>query len=526
MELTKKTSLLSDSRFPAFIRGNPEFDMLRRFTQSYFESLEEEGKASHEISYARENSDVDSTTTKFLDRFYEMLCPEMPKAIKSDKRLLLKHSRELYQKKGTPDSFKLLFRVVFNETINLKYPNENILRASDGIWTQPVAIHVVIGNTPSATVLGLSNKEIICNNDTGIVRNIIRQVRQLDDNTYEFRIDKQKNTRFYANNTVKIGNISGIVVPCVNNIIIIKAGRKFKQGQLIKVDIGDGTGTLAKVNSVDSLGGIKSIKIIKFGLGYTSSFSLTVSPSTSGVADNYVPPEISGAVLPITDSMSGFSEYGSITKTGKLGPEFDYFLDDYVEIDYTASVVRQFSGVTSIPDNTTGITDADYAILNVTVDALLTYPGFWLNNRGKISDPLICLPDNNFYQDFSYVIQSSVPQSQYVELVKNIIHPAGMKMFSDLLLSIDIDVSSTIISVDRSQLRIHINDILDVAESINSDINKELSNIVLTNDVVNKETYKTNSDYIVPSETNGYFSGDYAGGPYSIVTSGAVIVLS
>jgi len=525
MELTKKTSLLSDSRFPAFIRGNPEFDMLRRFTQSYFESLEEEGKASHEISYARENSDVDSTTTKFLDRFYEMLCPEMPKAIKSDKRLLLKHSRELYQKKGTHDSFKLLFRVVFNETINLKYPNENILRASDGIWTQPVAIHVVIGNTPSATVLGLSNKEIICNNDTGIVRNIIRQVRQLDDNTYEFRIDKQKNTRFYANNTVKIGNISGIVVPCANNITIIKAGRKFKQGQLIKVDIGDGTGTLAKVNSVDSLGGIKSIKIIKFGLGYTSSFSLTVSPSTSGVADNYVPPEISGAVLPITDSMSGFSEYGSITKTGKLGPEFDYFLDDYVEIDYTASIIRQFSG-TTIPPDVSGITEEDYAILNVSVDSLLVYPGFWLNSRGKLSDPLICIQDNEFYQDFSYVIQSSVPQSQYGELVKKIIHPAGMKMFSDLLLDIDIDISNAVATVDGSKINIYLNDIVDAPDTKHFDINKALSNTVVPNDDHTKVISKIYSDTATPSEFSGYFSGDYVEESYSVIDDVFDLVLS
>ena len=41
MSLIKKTSILSDSRFPSFIRGNPEFDMLRRFIKSYFESIEE-----------------------------------------------------------------------------------------------------------------------------------------------------------------------------------------------------------------------------------------------------------------------------------------------------------------------------------------------------------------------------------------------------------------------------------------------------------------------------------------------------
>ena len=267
MTLKKKTSLLSDSRFPAFIRDNPEYDMLRRFLQSYFESLEQEGGASFEINNARENSDVDTTTESYLLRMFQELCPNLPKNIISDKRFLLKHSRELYEKKGTPDSFKMLFRILFNEFISLKYPNENILRASDGIWNQPVSMQVHMSG-PVNDVLSLVNQEITAINGSGVVRNFIRQIRHLGDSVYEIVIDKQKNLQFFVNDVVSSNGMTGYILPSPTKIEILKAGKKFTPGQLIKLDIDTSVGTLAKVISTTSDGAIKKIQIIKFGKGY------------------------------------------------------------------------------------------------------------------------------------------------------------------------------------------------------------------------------------------------------------------
>jgi hypothetical protein len=37
--------------------------------------------------------------------------------------------------KGIDESFKLLFRLLFNEEVDISFPKNNILRASDGKWT-------------------------------------------------------------------------------------------------------------------------------------------------------------------------------------------------------------------------------------------------------------------------------------------------------------------------------------------------------------------------------------------------------
>lgn len=511
MTINKKTSLLSDSRFPTFIRGNPDFDMLRRFVQSYFESLESEGMPSFELSNSRENSDVDSTTSAFLDRFYQTLCPHLPKNLMADKRFLLKHSRELYQKKGTPDSFKLLFRVIFNEFISLKYPNENILRASDGIWNQPIAIQVLItSGNPTQEVLNLVNHEITTINGSGIVRNFIRQVRHISGNTFEFRIDKQKNIHFLINDTVQSNGITGIVEPTPSTIKIIKAGKKFTPGQLLKIDIDGGVGTLAKVIQTNSEGGIKKLSIIKFGYGYSTDFSLTISPSKKKTNTTFRSLEVIGPTLPINDSGSGFLEFGTITQTGRLGPQYDYFAEDYVDIEYVASTIRQFESITPPPIDNEGITEDDYAILNITVGSISHYPGFWRDSRGKLSDPLICLQDNDFYQDFSYVIQSPVPREKYIKFVKETVHPAGMKVFSDLLLSNEIDLSNHVANTDGISMRLYINDIVDVPDEKSLNIVSRKTDEITVIDAITKSSAITKNDAVVAVEAGGgYFASDY-----------------
>ncbi len=488
MALIKKTSIISDSRFPSFVRGNPEFDTLRRFVKSYFESIEEVGKANYELSYAQENSDVDSVTSEFLDTFYSSLCPELPVNILADKRLLLKHSRELYQKKGTPDSFKLLFKILYNENINIKYPSENILRASDGKWNQSQSIHVTFPNIDEKVIYGLVGREFSVRNASGVTRNTIIQVRKiLGTEIYEISVDKQKNTRFSIGDSFFIDDITGTIVPSTQSLKILKQGRNFKVGQIIKLDVkdGSGTGSLAKITEVTSIGGIKNVKIIKFGSGYNADFNLTIFADTTGIT-NIAGGDFEGGILPLKETTFGFQEYGVVSKIGSYGDMKDYFLQDYIIEDYISTPHAYFAGVTQtsstynsssdyfledyiLGDYTNVFKENDldaYAIVSVEVGALLTYPGFWTNNNGSLSNPLICLQDNHLYQNFSYMIQSSVSIDKFVGVVKNLLHPAGMLMFSDLLLENDIDISNKVIDDSKMYVDMFIKEIADTEEKV------------------------------------------------------------
>ena len=546
MALIKKTSIISDSRFPSFVRGNPEFDTLRRFVKSYFESIEEVGKANYELSYAQENSDVDTVTSEFLDTFYSSLCPELPVNILADKRLLLKHSRELYQKKGTPDSFKLLFKILYNENINIKYPSENILRASDGKWNQSQSIHVTFPNIDEKAIYGLVGREFSVRNSSGVTRNTIIQVRKiLGTEIYEISVDKQKNTRFDIGDSFFIDDITGTIVPSTQSLKILKQGRNFKVGQIIKLDVkdGSGTGSLAKITEVTSIGGIKNVKIIKFGSGYNADFNLTIFADTAGIT-NIAGGDFEGGILPLKETTFGFQEYGVVSKIGSYGDMKDYFLQDYIIEDYISTPHAYFAGVTQtsstynsssdyfledyiLGDYTNVFKENDldaYAIVSVEVGALLTYPGFWTNNNGSLSNPLICLQDNHLYQNFSYMIQSSVSIDKFVGVVKNLLHPAGMLMFSDLLLENDIDISNKVIDDSKMYVDMFIKEIADAEEKVAINTFIPVTDDVSYSELIEKDSTLTLSDIIdTPKEFTGYFGGDYnIDNDYAVVKYGPI----
>ena len=67
-----------------------------------------------------------------------------------------------------------------------------------------------------------------------------------------------------------------------------------------------------------------------------------------------------------------------------------------------------------------------------TIGALTAYPGFYVGNNGKLSSNKR-IYDAYYYQEFSYALRSEVSFSRYSELYKKLVHPAGFKMFGEVL---------------------------------------------------------------------------------------------
>lgn len=66
---------------------------------------------------------------------------------------------------------------------------------------------------------------------------------------------------------------------------------------------------------------------------------------------------------------------------------------------------------------------------SLEIGATSKYPGFYRSNRNLLSEESIRLQDNNFYQQFSYVIESPVALNNYQAQILDALHPAGRKMF-------------------------------------------------------------------------------------------------
>ena len=133
----QKTSLLINRQVPEFVREeHPNFIA---FLEAYYEFLEtkqgsQKNDLTTEAKKLRNISDVDLSIGQFEDNFFNTFASLVPRNVEVDKGILLKHLLPLYLAKGNEKSFKLLFRLLFNEEVEIIQPKTNVLRASDGKW--------------------------------------------------------------------------------------------------------------------------------------------------------------------------------------------------------------------------------------------------------------------------------------------------------------------------------------------------------------------------------------------------------
>ncbi len=125
-----KTSLLINRQVPEFVRE--EYPKFISFLEAYYEFLDQSGYGkSKELRYI---SDVDESLDEFEEQFFNTFLPFIPRETAINKDILIKNILPLYLSKGSEKSYKLLFRMLFGEEIQVEYPRNNVLRASDGRW--------------------------------------------------------------------------------------------------------------------------------------------------------------------------------------------------------------------------------------------------------------------------------------------------------------------------------------------------------------------------------------------------------
>ena len=144
----EKTSLLVNKQVPEFIRE--EYPLFISFLEAYYEFLEtkqgdEKNDLTTELKKLKNISDVDASIESFENNFFNMFATYFPKNVEIDKAFLLKNILPLYLSKGSETSFKFLFRLLFGEEVNIIYPKNEVLRASDGKWTIENALKVTDG---------------------------------------------------------------------------------------------------------------------------------------------------------------------------------------------------------------------------------------------------------------------------------------------------------------------------------------------------------------------------------------------
>ena len=140
-----RTSLLVNRQVPEFIRE--EYPIFISFLEAYYEYLEnKQGTQLNDLTQRakelRNLSDVDDSIDDFEEQFFATYASLVSKDVEVDKSFLIKNVLPLYLAKGSENSFKLLFRMLFGQELEVKYPKNDVLRASDGKWKRDEVIKV------------------------------------------------------------------------------------------------------------------------------------------------------------------------------------------------------------------------------------------------------------------------------------------------------------------------------------------------------------------------------------------------
>jgi hypothetical protein len=145
MTSNNKTSLLVTSQLPEYVRDSPEYANFTLFLKAYYEWMEQEGQVTNRSKNLLSYKDIDTTTDEFLNYFVNDFLPNFPQDTLLSKQESIKVARQLYQSKGTPASYQLLFRILFNSDFDVFYTKDAVLKASSGEWYVTKSLKVAGG---------------------------------------------------------------------------------------------------------------------------------------------------------------------------------------------------------------------------------------------------------------------------------------------------------------------------------------------------------------------------------------------
>jgi hypothetical protein len=282
MSIEKYISPFIQSQFPLFYQE--EGQTFIEFTKAYYEWLETDGP----ISGARkllDYRDIDSTLEDFVFHFKNKYIDSLPENVISDKKLLIKHIIELYRSKGTEASYKLLFKMIFNEDIEIYTPSKEIFKLSDGVWNRPQYIEV----SDNPYLMKLIGKEINSSSSfsTAVVENVY--IKAVNRKTVNILLLTDKKGDFKYGERIFCEDIpeitkdnSPIIFGSLSSISITNGGINYEVGDLLDVTK-SGAGAVARVKATKNKNGQVQFNLVDGGTGFSLDAIVSIDGSSTPI---------------------------------------------------------------------------------------------------------------------------------------------------------------------------------------------------------------------------------------------------
>ena len=294
MTTDQQTAILVDERIPDHIKEH--YEKFVQFLKSYYDWLDQEENVGERIANLYSYFDVDTSIDEFIEQFQREFMVDIPESILTDKKILIKHIKQLYQSKGSEASYQLLFRILFNEEISFYYPSVDILRTSSGLWVEDIILQIVLDESITDTEV-LLDKTIF-----GQTSNAQAKIESIKSRTFpnEFILHEfvllnikgnfQNGEIIHDENDAIVGRVSNYIGG-IFNVRIEDGGRNHNIDDLVEIVANidtenENNSSKGKITSVMQNGIIDEIEITESGENYSGIEKIEIKNITNPNATN------------------------------------------------------------------------------------------------------------------------------------------------------------------------------------------------------------------------------------------------
>jgi len=556
-DYTEKSSIGIKYTLPEFIQN--DYDRFVTFIEKYYEFMDSDGNPAN-LLLNKTYNDIDELENAELNKRAEELAYHFPQILQTDRKALLKKIKNIYESKGSERSIKAYFKLLYNEEVEVYYPSQNILRASDGVWIEETSVRATPGFN-NYEVLELSGMlaDIKYHETVGsvpLLRTIpvtiprVEKLSYTSPQAYEVVLELPPGITEIPGPGAQATATATVVGGEITGITVVSGGYDYNAAP--EVQIFDPIGTGAEARAVVSEGKVTSIVVTSGGSNYTGT-NTTINLSTDNLRTFIVErgassdPENIRAYLDRSLALVSSGTYSGDNAGFSVGDVFTvnesgddgaaYAVDGYFAEDYTFSggsnnAVIRVAAVDSksVPTSWSIINPGEGFINSETVISiesktgvslditfytkyLYSYDGKYKDDRGKLSD-VNRLQDNYKYQSYSYIIKSTVSQNQWVKKFREIMHPAGMEVFGDLIISSNINFAPfiSITTQGLNLLEFKTEDIvISNSDELSINYSKPFANTTSNSDLFELLIESSKVDTVTTNDAGAvtYFAEDY-----------------
>ena len=263
------------SRLPSFVKT--DYPLFYQFISHYYAFLEEQGNPLEVLETLAHNLE----TNNEVDIYIDVVLKELGWEVKLDpmvpKSELVVHLRDFYLSRGSENSFKFLFKVLFGIDPEIEYPRDRLLVPSQANYTGNHFIYTTATNIGTDDHIAILNQAsdysvTVTGVSSGVVSSVEAIFVESKNGVFYLKIQIDSEFKLYFNEeSVRLQTQDGdfeIVESLVQVVTldITNGGSRYKIGERVTIENTNIQG-FASIRTLVP-GSIESLTINDGGLGY------------------------------------------------------------------------------------------------------------------------------------------------------------------------------------------------------------------------------------------------------------------